>query len=198
MNMIELVSDAFMLFIIVNPFGNIPLFLDLTEGYSPEKRRKAITFAVLIAAALVYVVSLAGQRMLEQIFHIGMFELKIMGGVVLLVLAVKNTVFNSEKKLSKGSLESIVAVPMAFPMLVAAVSFVTGILIMQKYGFFALTAVIASVFSATWLVLVFIMPIFSRLGASNLIILSKIMYIVLASKAMNLILSSVFQAGGLK
>jgi len=184
-----------MLFIIVNPFGNLPIMMDLTSAFSSVRRRQAFTYAVLIAAILVFAVSLAGQQLLDNVFHVGITELRIMGGLVLLVLAVKNIVAGPAGKKKGGKLADIVAVPMAFPMLVATVSFVTGILIMQKSGFFVLTAVIAAVFSAVWLILVFLSPLFSRLGAANLTIISKIMYIVLASKAMKILLTAIFKPG---
>ena len=192
----DLFQDAVMLFIIVNPFGNIPIMMDLTSGFSRERQRKALTYAVLIAASLLFSVSLAGQQMLDRIFHVGINELKIMGGLVLLTLAVKNIVAGAAKKKKGGRLEDIVAVPMAFPMLVAAVSFVTGILIMQKFGFFAFTALILAVFSAVWLILIFLSPLFNRLGEANLMIISKVMYIILASKAMKILLTAVFRPGG--
>ncbi|MCP8321065.1 MAG: MarC family protein, partial [archaeon] len=61
----EVLKVSLALFIIVDPFGNVPIFISLTEGMSLEQRRKAFRTATIVSLILLLVFALIGQQILE-------------------------------------------------------------------------------------------------------------------------------------
>ena len=49
----EFIKAVITLFIIVDPLGNIPIFIGLTENLSKEERRRVFRVAVVVASALL-------------------------------------------------------------------------------------------------------------------------------------------------
>lgn len=127
--------------------------------------------------------------MLRNVFQINVNDLKLMGGIVLIILAIRCIVFPKPFEKIQNSTLDIAAVPLAFPFLVAAVSFVTGMLIVKERGYVGGSLVFLSVFSLSWVILRFGSEILKLAGESVLSVFSKIMYIVLAAKAIKLLMS---------
>ena len=94
MNFLNYLEDAISLFAIVNPIGNLPIFIQLTSGMKHEKRDRTINIAVLIAFLLLVIFSMSGDFFMARVFKITLNEIKFIGGIVLMVLAVKNLGFD--------------------------------------------------------------------------------------------------------
>ena len=195
MNFLNYLEDAITLFAIVNPIGNLPIFIQLTSGMKHEKRDRTINIAVLIAFLLLVIFSMSGDFFMARVFKITLNEIKFIGGIVLMVLAVKNLGFDiGGSKVEKGDDGGIAAFPLAFPILVAAVSLVTGLMIVKERGYLNAFIVFLGVFVAVWLVLWYgtkIISLFGNKSRYGLNIFSKIMYILLAAKAVKVIMSVV-------
>jgi multiple antibiotic resistance protein len=56
----ELLKAIVALFIIVDPLGNVPIFIGLTENVSREQRKKTFQTAVVVALVLLLVFALLG------------------------------------------------------------------------------------------------------------------------------------------
>jgi multiple antibiotic resistance protein len=68
------------LFVVIDPPGLVPLFIALTRGMSPERRRAMAQRACLIAAVLLLLFGVAGEAILSFI-GISMPALRIAGGI---------------------------------------------------------------------------------------------------------------------
>lgn len=97
------------LFIIVDPFGNIPIFIGLTEKLDKNQRRKVFQVASLTGFMLLIVVALAGQQIFN-FFAISLESFMIAGGILLLIVSVRILIAGGweERTISP---ESIGAVP---------------------------------------------------------------------------------------
>ncbi|MCP8314007.1 MAG: MarC family protein [archaeon] len=191
----EVLKVSLALFIIVDPLGNVPIFISLTEGMSLEQRRKAFRTATIVSLILLLVFALIGQQILE-VFRVSSQSFMIAGGMLLLVIAVKLLVFGGweEKKVSP---ESIGAVPIATPLLVGPGAITTTIVMLQSSGLPATLATLATlvsvliIFFTIWLVLRYIERIYKILGTTGSTVIARIMAIFIAAIAVGFMIEGI-------
>ena len=63
------------LFAIVDPIGNIPIFLGVAEHVGDGQSRKAFNTAVGVGVVILLAFSFAGNIVLNRIFHISLADL---------------------------------------------------------------------------------------------------------------------------
>jgi multiple antibiotic resistance protein len=76
------------LLVIMDPLGNVPVFLALTAGEDRAARRRTARHAVVAAAVLVYLFAFFGTQILAAL-SIGMPALQAGGGIVLFLTALE-------------------------------------------------------------------------------------------------------------
>jgi len=181
----EILKAIIALFIIVDPLGNVPIFISLTENMSPAERRKTFRVAVIVSFVLLMVFAVLGQQLLS-VFGISIYSFMVAGGILLMVIAIKILVFGGweERAISP---ESVGAVPIACPLLAGPGAITTTILILQTSG---LVVTILSVFVISlivWLVFYFIDPIHNFLGKTGSAVIARVMAIFIAAIAIGFI-----------
>jgi len=185
----EVLKVSLALFIIVDPLGNVPIFISLTEGMSLEQRRKAFRTATIVSLILLLVFALIGQQILE-FFRVSSQSFMVAGGMLLLVIAVKLLVFGGweEKKVSP---ESIGAVPIATPLLVGPGAITTTIVMLQSSGLAATLVSVLIIFFTIWLVLRYIERIYKILGTTGSTVIARIMAIFIAAIAVGFMIDGI-------
>ena len=83
-----LFSAAFLLFLVMDPFGNVPVFLSVLEPVAPERRRRVIARELLIALGFLVAFLFGGGTILDAI-GISEASLTVAGGVVLFLIAIR-------------------------------------------------------------------------------------------------------------
>jgi multiple antibiotic resistance protein len=85
---VDFVSATVLLFIIMDPFGNIPVFHALVERFPRGRRLRIIAREMLIAYGVLVLFLLAGETILS---YLGLDQpaLSVAGGVVLFVIALR-------------------------------------------------------------------------------------------------------------
>lgn len=110
-------------FVIINPFGNISIFLSITQNEGKIKRRKIIKRACVVAFFVLLAFLLFGEYIL-QLFHITVSSFKIAGGIILFTIAIR--MLRARRLLIKSSPEEeeeamekddVSITPLAIPML---------------------------------------------------------------------------------
>jgi len=81
-------SAAILLFLILDPLGNIPLFLGLLKQLPPRRRRVVLARELLIALAVLLVFLLGGKYLLE-VMHLRQESVSIGGGIVLFLIGLR-------------------------------------------------------------------------------------------------------------
>lgn len=76
------------LFLIMDPIGNIPSFLNLLKDFPHEKRRKIIIREMLIALAAMLLFNFIGEYIFD-ILQISETTLKLTSGAILFLVAIK-------------------------------------------------------------------------------------------------------------
>jgi multiple antibiotic resistance protein len=84
----DFLSAVITLFLIMDPLGNVPIFLSVLKQVAPERRRKVLVREVLIAYAVLLFFLLVGERVLE-LLQIQQETISIAGGIVLFLIAVR-------------------------------------------------------------------------------------------------------------
>ena len=81
-------SAGILLFLIMDPLGNIPLFLALLKDVPPQRRRKVMIRELLIALAVLMLFLWGGKYALE-LMHLRQESVSIAGGIVLFLIGIR-------------------------------------------------------------------------------------------------------------
>jgi multiple antibiotic resistance protein len=122
------VSAAILLFLILDPLGNIPVFLSLLKPLPPARRRVVLVRELLIALAVLFVFLLAGKLILDAM-HIRQESVSIAGGIVLFLIGIRMIFPSPEGLLGELPEGEPFIVPMAIP-LVAGPSGMAAVILM--------------------------------------------------------------------
>ncbi len=181
------------LFAIVDPIGNIPIFLDVVEHTPGGQSRKAFNTAVTVGVIILLVFSFAGNAILNRIFRIYLADLQLAGGVLLLIIAIDHLIFGSLRRsvAVKGTFSAyeIGCVPLACPILAGPGAMVTSLTTLEGSGPAKAVVAIAAVFGVLWLIMRFIQPIHKFLGKMVCTVFSKVMCLFIAAIGVHMIMS---------
>ena len=127
----SLILAATVLFIVMDPLGDVPLFLAALEGVDPRRRQRVIVRELLIALAIMVVFLLLGQKLL-QLLHVSGEALTAAGGVILLLIAIRMIFPTPERKLEERIQDEPFVVPLAVPYTAGPSVLATEILFMSQ------------------------------------------------------------------
>ncbi len=86
---LTLFATAFVtVLVIMDPIGNIPIFLALTKGQTVPQRRRAAALSSAVAGAVILAFAIGGQQVLH-LLGISLEALQVAGGLLLLVIALE-------------------------------------------------------------------------------------------------------------
>ncbi|HTY91018.1 MAG TPA: MarC family protein [Methanocella sp.] len=186
-------------FVIVNPFGNVPIFISLTQKFTPVERRNAIVKSVVIATAILLVFALIG-KVLFDFLNVTIDSLRIAGGLLLLAIAFDMLMGRSPASRIEPDeeRESVAVTPMATPLLAGPGAMTTVMILMNEAdtpvlkGSILLAILLAM--GATLLILINCDWVYSAIKKDGARVLTKIMGIVLATIAVEMIVNGVLHA----
>lgn len=125
-----LLSAALLLFLVMDPLGNIPMYLAALKNVPVERRTKVIMRELLIALAIMVLFLFAGQHFLSAL-RISEPALTTTGGVVLFLIAIKMIFPSPEGQTGVSNDDEPFIVPLAIPYLAGPSTLATLILIMN-------------------------------------------------------------------
>jgi multiple antibiotic resistance protein len=189
-------------FTIIDPLGLVPVVIALTAYQNDVQRRKIITRAVVISAAIIAFFALVGRFLLDRL-GISLYAFDMAGGALLFLVAVdmlfgrssgtRETQTEAEEAKTR---EDISIFPLAIPMIagpgtIATTILYVGLAIPDPLKLLAVAAAIITSLLAAWLVMrssTFIIRLFGRTG---ILVLSRILGILLAALAVQFILNGI-------
>jgi multiple antibiotic resistance protein len=183
--LLDLVKGMIALFIVVDPLGNIPIFIGLTRNMDDAQRTSTFRSAVLTGLLLLFAFALAGQQILN-LFGISINSFMVAGGLLLFIIAVRLLIGGGWQEPS-SSPEGLGAVPIGFPLLVGPGAITTTILILQSSGILVTVFSVLLTFVIVWVVLRFINPIYRVLGKNGALVVTRLMAMFIAAIAVQYI-----------
>jgi multiple antibiotic resistance protein len=120
------------LFVAIDVFGVLPLFVGLTEGMD-ERRLRTLIAEAIGAAVVVSLLFLVGGKMIFSFLGITENDFRVGGGIVLLVLAVTDLLFARDTRLDP--LGSVGIVPIGIPLIMGPAALTTILLLVDSYGY---------------------------------------------------------------
>jgi multiple antibiotic resistance protein len=187
---LNLIKAVIVLFIIVDPFGNIPIFAGLTEALTENQKRKAFNVACVVGLVLLILFALVGQEIFN-IFGVSIYSFEVAGGILLLIISIRILISGPSSREAVESPESIGAVPIAIPLLAGPGAITTTIFNIQAYGVYVAALSVVVVLGATWVILRFMNKIYKYLGKTGSLVIARVMAILIAAIAVQYILLGV-------
>jgi multiple antibiotic resistance protein len=151
-------------FFVVDPLLVVPIFLTITAGDSPEKRRATAARASLMALGTLMLFALAG-GLIFAAFGISLGAFKIAGGLLLFLTSIdmmraqpNRTRTTQEEQAESAAKEDVAIIPMAIPMLAGPGAIATVMVLMSRAAWqpvrtAAVFAAIALTCLASWLLM---------------------------------------------
>ncbi len=181
------------LFAIVDPIGNIPIFIEVADRIPEGQSQKAFNTAVIVGAIILLTFSFAGNAILNYIFGIELADLQLAGGILLLVIAIDHLVFGTLRRSvavsgTFGPYE-VGCVPLACPLLAGPGAMVTSLTTLERSGPAEAVLAIVVVFGLLWIIMRFVQPIHRFLGKIVCMVFSKVMCLFIAAIGIHMIMS---------
>ena len=192
------------LFFVVDPVGLAPIFVTMTAGDPPAKRRATAKKACLIFVGVLTFFTVGG-GLIFQLLGVSLAAFKIAGGILLLLTALEMLQSKSPDTRTSGKeigeaqqKEDIAVVPLAMPLLAGpgAIATVMVMAARAESPWLLLPIVLSVVVTAvvTFYVLRAAQAVDRWLGISGRAILERIMGLLLAAIAVQFVLAGVRDA----
>jgi len=178
------------LLVAIDVIAIVPLFLGLTEGMKIIDRKRLISQASLTALVIALVIIVAG-KMLFEFLRITENDFRIGGGIVLLVLAVTDLVFSSQKERRRCPDDDPGVVPIGIPLIMGPAAMTTIIILVDSYGYLITLLSLVANLALVWLVFRQARWIVKVLGQSGTKAVAKVASLFLAAIAVSLIRAGV-------
>lgn len=141
------------IFIAIDIFGNIPIFLSATEKFS-HKQRKKITRESLIYAFLFIIAFIFIVRPILQLIGITISDFKIAVGLFLFVLSINLSLSKQVRLFGGGKhFHELGVIPIAMPIIASPAVLPISLIILDQFGILVIiSALILNIF-INWLIL---------------------------------------------
>ncbi|MCA3457137.1 MAG: MarC family protein [Rhodobacter sp.] len=197
-----LITSFVTLFVVIDPLGLVPLFIALTRGMAPDHRRAVGLRACVIAALLLTLFGLFGQKLLDFV-GISMPAFRIAGGILLFLTAL-DMLFERRTQRREGQMPDAdhdpSVFPLAMPLIAGPGALAAMILLVGQSGpglqgkavvlglMLAVIAVIHVLFLAAG-------PIERALGRTGTMVITRLLGMLLAALSVQFVIDGIIGTG---
>jgi len=185
-------SAILLLFLVLDPLGNIPLFVAALRRVEPRKQTRVLVRELLIALGVLLLFLLTGHFILD-VLQVRQPSLTIAGGVILFLISVQMIFPISQSMFGQNPEGDPFIVPLAIP-LVAGPSALTTVLLFTSLEPAHVAKWLVAVVCA-WLaasaILVFSGKLSQLLGTRGLMALERLMGMLLMTVAVQMLLTGI-------
>ncbi len=190
----DLISAFVLLFLVLDPLGNLPVVASLLKQVDSTRRARVVARECLIAYLILLAFMFGGRQFLD-VMHLSEISLSIAGGVILFMIAI-NMVFKSTESVFGESLDhEPFIVPLAIPLIAGPSALATVMLMVSrepaKLGVWVAAMSAAMLVSATLLILG--EKIEKLLGKRAMEAIERLMGLILTAIAVEMLLGGIKQ-----
>lgn len=182
-------STALLLFIVLDPFGNLVTLNTLLRLSDLTQRRRIILRESVIALGILILFAIAGGTILRAL-GLQSYTLGISGGIVLFMIAL-GMVFPTRRVLDDEALGDPLVVPIAMPLIAGPGAISMVILVGQSAPLTAVTSAIVLAWLPTTIILALSTWVFRWLGPRGATALERLMGILLVMLSVQMVLDGV-------
>lgn len=187
-------SAGIMLFLIMDPLGNVPLFLSLLKEVPPKRRRHVMVRELLIALGVLLAFLVGGQYLLH-LLQLKQESISVAGGIVLFLIGIRMVFPPADGSgiFGKSTTGEPFIVPMAIPG-VAGPSAMAALLLLtntQPGRMVDWATALMLAWLATSAILLSSTYLFRWLGESVLTALERVMGMVLIAISVQMFMAGV-------
>jgi multiple antibiotic resistance protein len=183
-----IVHHSLLLFAVVNPVGNIPVYADLTRALEKHERGRVMNLAVVTALLVVIAFALIGDWSLIHLFSVTVNELAIAGGILLFIVALRGVLARGSAYRQSSDSHMLAVFPIAFPMMVGPGTITMTIITTQTIGRLPMIVTAVVTFAAVFLIARNADRLMRLMGSYAGIVIARLLYIFLAAKAVAMVL----------
>jgi len=192
----DIFSTALLLFLVIDPIGNIPAFLFVLKGV-PEEKHKQIILRELFIALVVLVFFLFSGQFILALLQVSQGSLGVAGGIILFLIAVRmifpvpKGIFGEEVEVSEPFI-----VPLAIPLIAGPAAMATLMLLMARApaDWPQWLAALLMAWSISGLILLSADQLARLLGRRTLTAIERLMGLVLTAVAVQMFIDGSGQA----
>lgn len=185
----EILSVSVTLFLIMDPFGNIPIFLPILEKVPRERRRIVLARELIFALLIIALFTLSGSWVMAFL-GLNRESVSVAGGIILFLIAIR-MVFPRHEADAHAEFEGEpFLVPMAVP-LVSGPSLLAALLLFSSTGSLGVGGLLVAAVGAwvvTFIVLYLSTYIADLLTKRGLAAIERLMGMILVAVAVQLFL----------
>lgn len=185
-----LVSAIVLLFLVIDPFGNVAFFVAALNAVEPGRRRRVIIRELVIAYVVMVAFLFVGQPLLA-VLNISGPALTIAGGVILFLIAIR-MVFPIRGATTQEDLDGEpFIVPLAIPYVAGPSVLAVELLFMSdepdRWPVWLLA--VTAAWAATAVIVLFGSQLADRLGRRGLIAIERLMGMILVAISIQMFLT---------
>jgi multiple antibiotic resistance protein len=200
----QVVTIFLAVFIVVDPFGIVPVFISLTGGFTPARRRATILKSVIVAFVVLCLFIFTGNAILGFIgIQPGSFF--IAGGILMFIISIDLLLGKPGRTKTSdtgegGDREDVSIVPLAIPMLAGPGAITTVLLYVSEgksLGFIlpVLTGSVALALACAGLTMLLSSFFLRVLGKTGVSVIERIMGIVLTGLSVQFVYDGLVKLG---
>ena len=184
-----ILSAALLLFLILDPLGNVPVFLSVLKPLPPHRQRVVLVRELLIALVVLMLFLWCGKNALD-LMHLRQESVAIAGGIVLFLIGIRMIFPRPEGLLGELPDGEPFIVPLAIP-LIAGPSGMAAVMLMgsnepHRLGEWSLALLLA--WAATAAILLCAPLLYRLLGRRALSAVERLMGMLLVAISVQMLL----------
>ncbi|NIG99252.1 MAG: YhgN family NAAT transporter [Buchnera aphidicola (Periphyllus acericola)] len=177
----NMISNTILLVLIMDPLGNLPIFMTILKNFDSKRRRIIIIKEMLVALLIMFSFLFSGENILSFL-NLKTETVSISGGIILFFIAIKMIFPNDENNENNiSSKDEPFLVPLAIP-LVAGPSVLATLMLLSHQNSSCIKSLILSLIIA-WLITLIILlmsDIFLKIFGKKVVnVLERLMGLIL-------------------
>ncbi|PIQ08852.1 MAG: antibiotic resistance protein MarC [Ignavibacteriales bacterium CG18_big_fil_WC_8_21_14_2_50_31_20] len=187
------------LFTMINPLGVVPLFISLTDSFTPSESRGVAIKASVISFITLTLFALTG-KILFDFFGISVDGLKVIGGILFFIMGYemlrgRTVPKKMDNETNRNFGKEVAITPIAIPMITGPGSITMVIILMQGAdSIFKKAEIISAIFVVTFLTAIILISgrkLMSLLGPSGSNVLMRLMGLIVMLIAVEFFFSGI-------